>query len=245
MPAVTRSLLLLLLTALPGVARTSESAAPTAAPAAFASGPLRLSLLPRPSARTPFASTFDSGAFENRLDGPGWNRSLVRPVLAARGSSQADFQDTEAPPTPRPLAVEYGDAYRIRLKIHKYASVASLPLFIAQFVVGQKLYGGHGSDTLRGAHSALAAGTGVLFGVNTITGVWNLAEGRKDPAHRRRRMIHGILMAVADAGFVATGALAPENESGEGGTSRSTHRAIALSSMGVATVAYLMMLIGD
>jgi hypothetical protein len=55
-------------------------------------------------------------------------------------------------------------------------------------------------------------------------------------------------MAVADAGFLATGLMTPESEQGEfefegGGTSRSTHRAVALTSMGIATVAYVMMLI--
>jgi len=144
------------------------------------------------------------------------------------------------------MAFEYSDGYRTRLKIHKYASFATLPLFIAQFAVGQKLYDGNGSDSTRSVHGALAVSTGVLFGVNTVTGIWNLSEGRKDPNHRTKRMVHGILMALADAGFVATGAMAPESEGGEsegGGTSRSTHRAVALTSMGVATVAYLMMLI--
>jgi hypothetical protein len=36
--------------------------------------------------------------------------------------------------------------------------------------------------------------------------------------------------------------LAPDDE-GEGGGDRSTHRTVAISSMAVATVAYLMMLI--
>ena len=146
------------------------------------------------------------------------------------------------------MAFEYSDGYRTRLKIHKYASYATLPLFVAQFAVGQKLYDGNASDSTRSVHGALAAGTAVLFGVNTVTGVWNLSEGRKDPNHRTKRMVHGILMAVADAGFVATGLMTPESEHGEsgsegGGTSRSTHRAVALTSMGIATVAYVMMLI--
>jgi hypothetical protein len=138
---------------------------------------------------------------------------------------------------------------RTRLKIHKYASFATLPLFAAQFAVGQKLYNGTGSDSTRSLHGALAAGTGVLFGVNTITGVWNLGEGRKDPNHRTKRLVHGILMAVADAGFVATGLMTPESERGEsgfedggGGTSQSTHRKVALASMGIATIGYLIML---
>jgi hypothetical protein len=166
---------------------------------------------------------------------------------ALAASAAAAAQTT---PAPRPLAFEYSDGYRTRLKIHKYASFATLPLFVAQFAVGQKLYDGDPSEGTRSLHGVLAGGTAVLFGVNTVTGVWNLAEGRKDPNHRTKRMLHGILMAIADAGFVATGLTAPESEheggdiAHEGGEgSRSTHRAVALASMGVATVAYLVMLI--
>jgi hypothetical protein len=168
---------------------------------------------------------------------------------AAEPSLMASATDSQAAPAPRARAFEYSDGYRTRLKIHKYASFATLPLFAAQFAVGQKLYNGNGSDSTRSLHGALAATTAALFAVNTVTGIWNLSEGRKDPNHRTKRMIHGILMAVADAGFVVTGVMTPESEGGDsgfetgGGTSQSTHRAVALTSMGVATVAYLMMLI--
>lgn len=174
--------------------------------------------------------------------------TATTPLLTASARAlTAAIPDPQAAPRPRPMAFEYSDGYRTRLKVHKYASFATLPLFAAQFAVGQKLYNGTGSDSTRSLHGALAAGTGVLFGVNTITGVWNLAEGRKDPNHRTKRMVHGILMAVADAGFVATGLMTPESEGGEfgfegGGTSRSTHRTVALTSMGIATVGYLIML---
>ena len=156
--------------------------------------------------------------------------------------------DSQAAPGPRPMAFEYSDGYRVRLKVHKYASFATVPLFIAQYAVGQKLYDGDASDSTRSLHSGLAAATAVLFGVNSVTGVWNLYEGRKDPNHRTKRMVHGILMLAADAGFVATGMLAPDDDEGEGGFEggggdRSTHRTVALVSMGVATVAYLIMLI--
>jgi len=157
--------------------------------------------------------------------------ATVSPAVAAQG-----------PPAPRARAFEYSDGYRTRLKIHKYASYATLPLFIAEYAVGKKLYDGNYSDSTRSLHRGLAATMGGLFAVNTVTGVWNLSEGRKDPNHRTKRMVHGILMLVSDAGFVATGLTAPNHE-GEGGGSRSTHRTVALSSMGVATVAYLMMLI--
>lgn len=151
--------------------------------------------------------------------------------------------EEQAPLSPRPMAFEYSDGYRIRLKIHKYASFAILPLFAAQFAVGQKLYDGNASDGTRSAHSALAVSTAALFGANTITGVWNLREGRKDPNRRNKRLLHGMLMLAADAGFVATGALAPENEEGRSSGNRSRHRTVALTSMGVATVSYLIMLL--
>ena len=54
---------------------------------------------------------------------------------------------------------------------------------------------------------------------------------------------------LPDAGFVATCLMTPDSEGGEsgfegGGTSASTHRAVALTSMGIATVGYLIMLFG-
>ncbi len=158
------------------------------------------------------------------------------------GSQAALEQKT---PT-RPKAVTYSDAYLVRQKIHRYASYATVPLFVAQTIVGQRLYGGNGSESLRGAHSGLAAGIAVLFAANTVTGVWNLSEGRKDPNGRTKRLVHGILMLCADAGFVATGALAPGEEEETGissGHGRSTHRTVALVSMGIATFGYLYMLI--
>ena len=167
------------------------------------------------------------------------------PSLMASATARPAL-DPQAPTAPRPMAFEYSDGYRTRLKIHKYASLATLPLFVAQFAVGQKLYNGNGSDSTRSVHGALAATTAALFAVNTVTGIWNLSEGRKDPNHRTKRMVHAVLMAVASAGFVATGVMTPESEGGEsegGGTSRSTHRTVALTSMGIATVGYLMMLI--
>jgi hypothetical protein len=168
-------------------------------------------------------------------------------LAEAQGPAQVAGPPAPTAPTPRPKAFEYSDGYRTRLKIHKYASYATLPLFVAQYAVGQKLYNGTGSDSTRSVHGALAATTAALFAVNTVTGVWNMSEGRKDPNHRTKRTIHGVLMLVADAGFVATGMMAPDNEheheGGGGGTSASTHRSVAIASMGVATAAYLMMLI--
>jgi len=80
-----------------------------------------------------------------------------------------------------------------------------------------------------------------VFAVNTVTGVWNLWDSRKDPAGRTRRYVHSALMFIADAGFVYTGTLADDDE----GTSDSQqqHKNAAVFSMGVATASWLMMLI--
>ncbi len=166
--------------------------------------------------------------------------------LASPPAAAAPFQGPPAPSSTRPLAFEYSDGYRTRMKIHKYASFATIPLFASQYVVGQKLYDGNGSDGTRSAHTALAVATAALFTVNTVTGAWNFAESRKNPVHRTKRTIHGALMLAAGAGFVATGAMAPESENEGGrseGGSRSAHRTVAFASMGIATVSYLIMLV--
>ncbi len=148
----------------------------------------------------------------------------------------------QGPPAPRPIAFEYSDGYYKRLKVHRIASYATLPLFATQVVLGQKLYGGEYSQGTKDAHTAVAIGTATLFAVNTVTGVMNLWEARKDPNASPRKRVHGILMLASSAGFVATGLLAPDSE---GGGDRSAHRAVALTSMGVATVGYLIMLLGN
>jgi hypothetical protein len=158
---------------------------------------------------------------------------------------------TQEPPARRAVPVEYSDAYKTRAKIHKIASYATLPLFVSNYFVGQYLYDHPGDESKKGLHGGLVASTAVVFGVNTVTGVWNLWEGRKDPNHRTKRLTHGILMLIADAGFLATAVLAPdyEHEHGGGGAptstnGASTHRAVALTSMGIATVGYFIMLFG-
>jgi hypothetical protein len=100
-------------------------------------------------------------------------------------------------------------------------------------------------SSLRSAHSGLAAGIGVLFGVETVTGVWNMLELRKMAPGHRKRLFHGILMLAADAGFAATAATAPhrEEERGVGGGDVSTHKAIAYTSIGIGAFSYIYMLI--
>lgn len=154
-----------------------------------------------------------------------------------------DAQPVAMSPAPT-LAFEYSEGYRQRARIHKLASWATLPLFAAEAVVGSSLYS-NPTSTKRDAHVVLGAGIGALFAVNTVTGVWNLLEARKDPSFGKKKWVHSILMMGADVGFVATALTGPESEHGESEGSRSTHRAIVFSSIAMATTAYLIMLFGD
>ncbi len=143
----------------------------------------------------------------------------------------------------RPVAFTYSEAYNTRRKIHMLASYLTAPLFVTQYLVGQKLYDGTGGSSTKSLHSGLTVGIATLFAINTVTGGWNLWEGRKDPNGRGRRWIHSLLMIGADAGFVATGALAPDDDEGGGSSNRSLHRNVAITSMGVAAASYVYMLV--
>jgi hypothetical protein len=143
------------------------------------------------------------------------------------------------------VVFEYSDGYRTRLKIHKIASFATIPLFVAEGVIGQSLYNDPTSGK-RTAHLWVATGIGVLFGVNTVTGVWNLAEGRKDPNGRARRMTHSILMLAADATFFATAMTGPGHHfrnPSEYDSSKSLHRSLAFTSVTLASAGYAMMFV--
>jgi hypothetical protein len=163
----------------------------------------------------------------------------------------ADPGDTNRPRRPR--AVEYSDAYYTRLKIHQLASYLTVPLFVGAYFSGRELYNHPDSHGLaRDVHGPLAAGIAGLFAVNTITGVWNLWDSRKDPNGRTRRWVHSLMMIAADAGFVAVAVSAPDREHDFGGSTApptsagsgaNTHRGLAIASISVALSSYLMMLV--
>ena len=146
----------------------------------------------------------------------------------------------------RPRAIEYSSFYYTRLEIHKIASLATAPLFVAEYLLGQKLISDSApSSSTRNAHQLVAVGIGGLFAVNTVTGAWNLWDSRKDPTGRARRYLHAALMIAADAGFVATAAAAPGGRRfrASGPTAANTHRTLAIASMSTALASYVMMLL--
>lgn len=197
------------------------------------------------------------------LTAPAWADDAVVAPYGARAWRNVSFGEPLAPPPAsaralrsvlpavtiadaeqRPVAVTHSRAFEVRSKIHKYASYATVPLFVAQYLVGQKLYDGTGGETAKSAHGALVIGMAGLFAVNSVTGVWNLWEDRHEPKGRAKRWIHGLMMLGAGAGFVATGATAPDDDDDGGGvssTNRSLHRNLAIGSMGVSAASYLFM----
>jgi len=179
--------------------------------------------------------------------------SIDATASAASATPIADFIATEAatlalePQGQRPVAIEYSDAHELRAKIHKYASWATLPLMAAEFALGEKLYNEANSETdnLRGVHGAVGAGLIGLFGVNSVTGLWNLLESNQAPGHTKR-LVHGIMMLAAEGGLVASAASAPghsRNQLVAIDSNKATHRDIAFVSIGVGTAGYLLMLL--
>ena len=158
---------------------------------------------------------------------------------------------TQAPTPPPPPQAQpptvYTHAYEVRADIHKYASYATLPLYAGEFALGQSLYNDPGNGTRRSLHGAVGAGIIGLAAVNTVTGAWNLWVSRHDEKGRKLRVLHRVLLMASNAGFVAAWATAPSSHNR--GTpafndDKVTHRNIAVASIGVGTVGYLIMVLG-
>jgi len=184
----------------------------------------------------------------------GWASSIEARAPTSRALSQpfpSPVLETTDVQALHPAAVEHSRAFETRSKIHKYASFATLPLFGVQLALGQSLYNGTGNtDAKKGAHAVVGAGIVGLFGVNTVTGVWNMfgAEGRRDKTGHALRLMHGLLMMAADVGFVATSVSTPDSHDRRPGSfdsGRSTHRNLAIASISVGTAGYLLMLFGN
>ena len=156
------------------------------------------------------------------------------------GPNDAAGSDTTAR---RPRAIEHSDAYYSRLTVHRIASYAELPLFGAEYVLGQRLLNdertGYPPSGLKQAHLAVALGLGALFTVNTITGVWNLWDSHSDPDNRTVHIVHSVAMLSADAGFAWAGAIGGSARNSSSGAQH--HKAVSIGSMALATAGTAMM----
>jgi hypothetical protein len=153
-----------------------------------------------------------------------------------------DVVGDTTPRRPRAKAIEYSDWYEKRLAIHKAASWAMLPLFVGQYYTGStRVSQGTDSPTwVKRVHPVLATGVLALFATNTVTGVWNLWEGRAEPKGRTWRFAHSILMLASDAGFAYVGQLSKDAK--VSGSARDRHRTAAIVSGSMAMASYVMML---
>jgi hypothetical protein len=139
----------------------------------------------------------------------------------------------------RRRAVELSDAYYQRLTIHRWASYAELPVFAAEYVVGDRLMarGTPIAGWVKPTHIGIATVMGGLFGLNTLTGGWNLIEGWSQLGDKRTLVVaHTVMMLAADGGFAAASAIA-----GKGLNAEQRHRTVAVASMGLATVSTVVM----
>jgi hypothetical protein len=142
----------------------------------------------------------------------------------------------------RGKSFQYSDGYATRLGIHKALSFAMLPLFAASGYTGFRLRK-EKTDApkwLRDLHGPVAGATVILFGMNTLTGAWNMWESRKDPENRTKRILHGALFLAAAGGFAYVTA-AGDNiyATGKG---NHWHRDVALASMTVSLVSWSLMI---
>lgn len=153
------------------------------------------------------------------------------------------------PDTVRPQAVSLSDGYYTRLDIHRYAGYAMLPLFAIEYFAGQKLLEEGSAAPLwaEKVHKPAAYLLAGVFTLNTVTGLWNLAEASKVETGKKRRWIHAIFMLVADAGFIYGASVAPSTAQVDERIANGTrggwtkHKIATVASMGVATAGYLMM----
>ena len=160
------------------------------------------------------------------------------------------FADGFLPDTVRRRrAVSLSDGYYKRLDIHRLASYGIIPLFLLEYAAGQKLLEEGSAAPLwaEKVHKPAAYLVAGLFTLNTVTGLWNLAEAGKVESGKSRRWVHAIMMLAADAGFIYGASVAPSTakiddriESGTRG-GWTPHKVTTVASMGVATTAYLLM----
>lgn len=200
--------------------------------------------------RNPWAVDWMDPAGATRTDAAAWRVAFLPLETPERAAPHAmslavdAWQDPAAqqPVSARPKSFTYSEGYETRRKIHVYGSIAMIPLFVTQGILGAKLYDGNFTEGQRTAHQWVGGSILALFGLNTVTGLWNLHEGWKDPHQHKLRVTHALLMLAADAGFAITVLTAPSPRADF--STHSTHRALAYTSISAATAGYLVMIFG-
>jgi hypothetical protein len=183
----------------------------------------------------------------SRLGSPGGDSlRVIAPIDTNGAKLQVDsisslFGDT-IKPRQRPKAIELSDWYYRRLEIHRWGSYVVFPVFVAQYVAGNRIFPDP-TNAPEWAKTGHRVGATILAGVftsNTITGVWNLWDTRHVADRRALRYVHAVSMLTADAAFTYAGSvLATQAQNSL--QKRREHRTVALSAMGVTAASALMM----
>ncbi len=147
----------------------------------------------------------------------------------------------------RAISLSYG--YYRRLEVHRVIGYGVPPLFVLEYLAGQKLLEqGSGAPLwAEKVHKPAAYALAGLFTVNTVTGLINMAEARKVQQGKTRRWVHTIMMLAADAGFIYGASVAPSTAKIDdriAGGQRggwTPHKITTVASMSVATAAHVMM----
>jgi len=185
------------------------------------------------------------------------NTNTLAPVVDAAAAVETWSRDSEGPAgsavlvpdTARRKAVSLSDGYYTRLDIHRYVGYAVLPLYLIEYLAGQKeLEDGSAAplwaDKVHKPAAYLLAG---VYTINTVTGLINLAEANDIQQGKTRRWVHAVLMLASDAALVYGVAKAPTLSqidariaAGKRG-GWTTHKEFTVASIGLGTVGYLMM----
>jgi len=168
--------------------------------------------------------------------------SAISSRLELPVSLQVDADTT--PRRRRRKSIEVSEWYERRLRIHRYGAYATIPLYAFQAAAGNELYnkGDGAAGWAKNGHRVGATALATVFGVNTVTGLWNLWDSRAVEQGSTRRTIHTLLMLASDAGFAYAGIKLSEDAE-QSAVARRKHRNTAYISMGVAITGAGMMLL--
>ena len=140
-------------------------------------------------------------------------------------------------------AVEYSGFYQSRLKLHRTLSYTMIPLFIGSYLTGEQILKNRDDPPPKWAttlHKPFAYATAAVFTVNTVTGLWNLWDGRKNPQGQTKRTVHSLLFMAATAGFTYAGTSLAHDAKNHSDRNH-FHKTVAMASMGVSVLSWGMM----
>lgn len=173
--------------------------------------------------------------------------AFVTGIAMLSGTAQAQERDSVArlDSIATPYVPTVSEAHERRLTIHRVTAYTIPPLFVAQYLVGQRLYrdvnrAGGPDDWVRPVHRTGAILIGTAFAINATTGVMNLWAQRHDPQDRAIRFVHGASMLTAAAGFTYAGVRLSE-QAQTSSEKRSEHRRVAIGSMGLTLASGALM----